>query len=299
MTGEQANDKPCPVCSTAMQPVGRPALAEEPGRDHMAFAKCPRCGLMVRLDVRAGERPDHYDQAGYVHADYEQSFLHAKQLMFQDLVHRAERCLPGGKRRTFLDVGCSYGHLGLMFKEAGWNVIGVDVAKSIREHHRRMGTFPVYESIDDPAIPDGGVDAVALIDVLYYLPDPLTSMQCIWRKLSTPGVVFIRTAHRTQYLKLAKLLPGIFGPAKLKSLAFDHVTFWNEKSAKALARRAGFDACRIRYREKGYRYTTWTRTMAHRTTQWIAALTGGLIGLSTVLHLELWKGQPRSGKDPS
>lgn len=258
----------------------------------LTFWRCPKCGVILREDRRSPEaRQQYIDQAGYVLPSNSELILGLRQPMYADVVRRASNCLPNGKQKTVLDFGCSYGHLALMFKKAGWKVIGVDAAKPIRDHHNQAGTFPVVDQIDSPSIPDGGVDAVAMIDVLYYLPDPMAVLETAWRKLASPGVLLLRVPNRGWYLRHALRWHRWVGRKRLSQIAYDHLTYWTAESIRIAARKVGFDSCRMLWRERGYQYHNLRQSLFHRATQALAALTRGAVLTSTVFHAELWKGR--------
>jgi SAM-dependent methyltransferase len=212
--------------------------------------------------------------------------------MFQDLVGRTSRYFDFRQRpRTMVDFGCSYGHLGKEFQAAGWNVLGVDVSWNIALYFREHQPFPAYEELDSPDIPTGKVDAISMIDVLYYIDDPVELLRLARWKLAAPGVVLLRLANRNKFIRMAAAMESVLPVKLVDRVLLDHAGFWTVKALKIAAKRAGFDRVRIFRREHGYQYP-WPRKALHWATQTVSRLTDGLIDFATVFHAELWKDKP-------
>jgi SAM-dependent methyltransferase len=276
-------DTICPACDAR---AGLLSKTVPHGQSEARFWLCHDCGLVFRHCAPQEERPQEYfDQAGYTRPAEEARYRERKQRMFELLVRRFTRRL--GRPGAMIDFGCSYGHLGLEFKKAGWQVYGVDIAPSIVDYHNTHGTFPAYSTLEEAAIPDGQIDLVAMIDVIYYVPRPLDLLRSALVKLRPGGATVLRAACREQFIRWA-LAMGRSSAAQ--RLALDHTTFWSPKSMRHAAKLAGYESCLIRRIERGYSYGG-SRKLVHMVTQGLAAATGGLINLATVFHAELVKGR--------
>jgi len=289
---------PCPVCGGRVKerPIVAAAWSLLPGDPsrilpNVPFWQCSRCEYLFRDDPRQTDQAsEYYDQASYVVPANEQVYSHIKGRMFREVVRRVTSRFNLTRRQPLaVDFGCSYGHLGQTFKDAGWDVMGVDIAPSIHEHHRRKGTFPTYASLDCPDIPDGQVDAICMIDVLCYINDPVGLLRVAYRKLAPGGVLFLRVPYREQYIRWGAKLAWMFPFQFTAFAAFDHVGFWTPKTVRVAARELGFGRCHILWREKGYTYPRLTQTLFHRATQFLACATRGAIHLATVFQAEMWK----------
>jgi SAM-dependent methyltransferase len=300
-----ARPRQCPVCAATLpcaplcySSFARGAAQRGDGVPRTALWRCPACELVFRAEaLSAAEAARYYDEAPYVAREHAEEMRCVKGGMLAEVARRTVASFPAtGRRRVAVDVGCSYGHLGQEFQAAGWDAIGVDVAPSVVEHHRLYGTFPVYPTLDTEQIPDGGVDAITLIDVLYYLPDPLALLRVMRRKLATPGVVVLRVPHRTPYITWASRLQRLVSRDLVARVECDHATYWTARTVETAASIAGFDGIRIIRREKGYGYDLPRRAF-HTATQLCAEATGGRLDLATVFHAELWKGRPVAPRD--
>ncbi|MEW6181588.1 MAG: class I SAM-dependent methyltransferase [Bacillota bacterium] len=289
----------CPICGARLsrKPLYCSSFSMKAGRrldgeTGSTLWLCGCCQYLFRVDDHSSEDALRYfDGTDYVSQQNEEFLRWTKQGMFEEVLRRTARHFhfrdqPG----TMVDFGCSYGHLGLVFQRAGWRVAGVDIAESIRQYHHERGTFPVYERLECPQIPDGSVDVIAMIDVLCCISNPLDLLSVAYRKLAEPGVVVLRIPNRTRYIRWGVRLQR-FLPDLVSRWEYDYSSFWTTRNIKMAARQAGFNDCRIFRRESGYRYPP-ARKLFHWITQLLAAGTGGVIDLATVFQGELWKGRP-------
>jgi SAM-dependent methyltransferase len=252
--------------------------------------RCRACDLIYRdSDYTVGASSQSLDHAFYVLPEYEVSIMKCKKGVFRHLVcDLTDRFGPDVHPRRVVDFGCSYGHLGKTFQAAGWQVTGIDRAPGILTYHRQQGTFPVYADLDVPEIADGTVDAIMMVDVIYYLQDPVGVLRVAHRKLATPGVVVLRVPNRNKYLRLAALVQRIRGNDYVRRVEVDHKSYWSVRSVHVAAQKAGFNRVRILRREHGYGYP-WPRKMFHWGTQMLSHATCGLLDAATVFYAELWK----------
>jgi SAM-dependent methyltransferase len=303
--GEPKDVPPAPACLICGRPpVGgplgtsafSPRTGRRPGEVQSRLWECPACRLIFRdSDYTVGDASASLDQAPYVLPENEDLIMQGKRGVFAHLARTlSARFDPAARGRTVVDFGCSYGHLGKSFQAAGWKVYGVDRASGILRYHRERGSFPVVADLDSPEIPDGGVDAVTMIDVICYLEKPIDVLRVAHRKLARPGVVVLRVPNRNRLLKLAAAIQRLGGGDPLRRFEVDHKSYWTVRAIKAAAAAAGFDRVRIRRREHGYWYP-WRRKALHWSTQMLSHVTGGWVDFATVFYAELWKDPPPGG----
>ena len=279
----QPTDAPlrCPICHRGLpgKPFARSCFAPDQGGaakggSRTSLRRCPACGLIFRdYDYAAAPTASFFDRSVEVVPENEELVLRAKRGLVRGLVRRYGVLFGERPRPRMVDYGCSYGHLGLAFREAGWDVAGVDIAPRVLEYHRRHGTFPVYDTLDAPEITDGSVDLIAMIDVLYYVEDPVGVLQVAYRKLARPGTVRVRLANRVKYLRAAAFLDGILGTRLFAKMDWAHKTFLSPGTLRVAARQAGFEEVCVIRRERGYRYP-WPRAGFHWLTQNVSRATG-------------------------
>jgi SAM-dependent methyltransferase len=101
-----------------------------------------------------------------------------------------------------LDVGCGEGELARHLPAGGW--VGVDasaemLARAPQPHHLADATALPF--------PDGSFGSVALLYVLYHLPDPALALAEARRALQPGGLVAIAAPSRHDSPELADALP--------------------------------------------------------------------------------------------
>ena len=101
-----------------------------------------------------------------------------------------------------LDVGCGEGELAMHLPEGAW--VGVDasaemLARAPQPHHLADATALPF--------PDGSFRSVALLYVLYHLPDPGLALAEARRVLRSGGLVAVAAASREDSPEFADVLP--------------------------------------------------------------------------------------------
>ena len=232
----------CPACFGRLRggPLCVSALAHgvqaaPPGQVPHLWV-CSRCKLVFRSpDLRA---EDHFDNVSYVDHANEADWRKIKERPFTEMVRRAAAYFDSAGPRRMVDFGCSYGHLALKFKAAGWEPIGVDVSQPVLEYHRQAGTMPAYAALDAPEIADGSVQLIAMSDVLCLVDRPVELLRTALRKLADPGLVFVRVSSLSRPIRIAVCLRRLFGIDLLPRLELDHKTYWTIQAARLAAERA-------------------------------------------------------------
>ena len=103
-----------------------------------------------------------------------------------------------------LDVGCGEGELARHLPARGW--VGVDASVEMLA----QAPEPHYQA-DSTALPfpDGSFSSVALLYVLYHLPDPALALAEALRVLRSGGLVAVAAPSRHDSPELASALPRV------------------------------------------------------------------------------------------
>ncbi len=99
--------------------------------------------------------------------------------------------LPPGRT---VEIGCAHGSFVALMRVAGFDASGVEMSRWVVEFGRRAFGIPVEVGpVENVAIEAGSLDAVALMDVLEHLPDPLSTMRHCLGLLKPGGLLLIQT----------------------------------------------------------------------------------------------------------
>ena len=142
-----------------------------------------------------------------------------------------------------LDVGCATGYLAAELSARGCEVVGLEpdpgsAAQADRSCERVVvGSF---ESAEDRARIPGTFDFVIFGDVLEHLVDPWDALRASRGLLSPGGVVVVSLPNIAAWPVRLGLLAGRFRYADHGLLDRTHLRFFTHRTARELARGAGF-----------------------------------------------------------
>ncbi len=168
--------------------------------------RCARCDLVTRgVDFTHPQAKSHYDLVNYTDPGNEDEWREKRRIFFDWFCGLVTRSLSRPPR-VVMDYGCSYGHLLDRFADAGAETIGVEVAPAMAAHLQRAGRHKVFASVDAAELADESLDAITLIDSLYYHEGDLAAfVATLARKLRPGGVLLTRTTNRNQTYRLYAL----------------------------------------------------------------------------------------------
>lgn len=238
----------CPVgCDTPLEPTDN--LQPEG-----ALLRCAGCGQLIsqcteaqyrealrKWDTRSGTLPDARSEGRH------RTVSGRRLAVLLGLVGTP----PAATR--LLDVGCSSGAFLAAATAEGLQAEGVEPSPEAAEGARRAG-FKVFTGLlEEARFPDGGFDAVTLIEVLEHLREPLPLLTECRRILRPGGVVMATTPNGASWT--ARAMGSRWEVFSLTAMG-GHVSFFSPGSLRLLARRAGFEFARletrhVRLAEKG------------------------------------------------
>jgi 2-polyprenyl-3-methyl-5-hydroxy-6-metoxy-1,4-benzoquinol methylase len=136
---------------------------------------------------------------------------------------------------SVLDIGCNDGSQLNFFADLGIKTYGVDPAKNLykissRSGHDVLVDFWNESTADQIAArtKDGTVDIITSQNAFAHIPDPLSYLKTVKRILNDRGLMFISTSQ-------ADMIPN----SEFDTIYHEHISFFNVKSMRALAERAG------------------------------------------------------------
>jgi SAM-dependent methyltransferase len=131
---------------------------------------------------------------------------------------------------SVLDIGCNDGSQLDAFKELLWRTYGVDPAENLYPVSSAKGHEIVcgfWDERTSSALPNS-IDVITSQNAFAHIPDPLTYLKLVREKLSKNGLMFISTSQADMVLN-----------DEFDTIYHEHISFFNVKSMRALAERAG------------------------------------------------------------
>ena len=194
----------CPICEQESRKAGNAILETADGDVETQVRFCGGCDVFHRV-ARARDLDDHFRIASYVRLDRERSWRAHRQGFFDrvlDAIDALPRPRSSGNPRVLVDYGCSYGHLIEMARDRGYDARGVEPNQALVDLCRDRGqrVEPNLDGFED------SVDVVALIDSLYYVPNPRFVLEQIRNVLQPEGWIVARLTNRNAITRLMNRL---------------------------------------------------------------------------------------------
>jgi SAM-dependent methyltransferase len=190
----------CPLCDQPAQLVGHAIYYTRDARFPTPIFHCRSCDVYCRRVDRA-TLDAHQHAASYVDLRNERKFLEHRESFFEFLLATLDQGREprrDANKLVLADFGCSYGHMLHAAEKHGYRAVGIEVNQDILAVCRSRG-LNVYRAVED--VP-GAVDVFALIDSLYYVPDPKQLLRAMRDKLAPAGLLIVRVTNRNQYVRI-------------------------------------------------------------------------------------------------
>jgi 2-polyprenyl-3-methyl-5-hydroxy-6-metoxy-1,4-benzoquinol methylase len=218
------------------------------------YRQCHVCGTLVSVEGIAPERLQVVnDETDFYGKEYWLKHQ-SDNLGFPDIHTRArsdptERnlhwlsallkyVLPPAK---VLELGCAHGSFVALLGHAGFDASGVEMSPWVVEFGRKtFGVAILVGPVETLSLPAGSFGAIALMDVLEHLPDPVATMRHCLRLLRPDGVLLIQTPQFKEGMVYSELVES--KSSFLEQLKADeHLNLFSERSIKMLFHRLGAD----------------------------------------------------------
>ncbi len=187
--------------------------------------RCRKCGLAF-LNPRPGQEEIKTIYAGEYFADrINPQKLLSQELSSSGLIKKLRMYLP--EKGRVLDIGAATGAYLAAFKNAGWDVFGVEISDFARESAKTTyGITTIYPNLETASFASDYFDFIYMVHVIEHFPEHISLLKEVNRVLKPGGILFIAT-------------PNFGSPAAAKmksewpSLKPDqHLTFFTPKTLK-------------------------------------------------------------------
>ena len=142
------------------------------------------------------------------------------------------------KPESVLDIGCSYGDLGVMLKQKGCMVDGVEIYEPAYTEAKKVLNYVYKIDMDHPDLIQTEIlnsySLITLMDVLEHFKDPQSVLSACRRKLSKDGRVIISLPNVVNIRERILFFFGYFDYKEYGVLDKTHLHFYTKKTAIAL-----------------------------------------------------------------
>ncbi len=199
-----------------------------------AYLRCPWCGSLNLRPLPHAENNEYFDDPEAIErmdaADLRRRGFLAERLS------RLEEAVAG-KRGRLLDVGCATGRLMELATSRGWEVSGVELSPTLaRKAAELLPDAQIVSAgiMEAQGLPPEGFQAIAALDVVEHVLDPLAFAQRLRELLAPGGAVLLHTPNTSG------LRARLQGERWNMRISAYHYHLGTPEGFRALARRAGF-----------------------------------------------------------
>lgn len=151
-----------------------------------------------------------------------------------------EKLYPNGG--SMVEVGSGLGYLLREFKDKGWDVLGVDPWKELPAHTREIHDFEtIPTTLEAAKLPDESADVVVMLHVIEHVPDPVASMQEIYRILKPGGHMVLETP------RYDTLMFKLMGKRERSLRMNGHIYFFSDETLRNTFKKAGFSEVELHH----------------------------------------------------
>jgi len=217
------------------------------------YLKCETCGTLVSQRGLASDEllvkdddSDYYGKQYWL--DHQQSqyalpTFHARAR--EDLPERnlhwlstLLKYMPPPAR--VLELGCAHGSFVKLMKQAGYDAAGVEMSPWVVDFARR--TFDIDVSVgpvEALSLPEGQLDAIALMDVIEHLPEPAATMSHCLSLLKPNGILLIQMPDFQENLDFDQLVAKNSPFLDQMKKSDEHLFLYSRRSITEFFRRLG------------------------------------------------------------
>jgi 2-polyprenyl-3-methyl-5-hydroxy-6-metoxy-1,4-benzoquinol methylase len=204
------------------------------------IVECKRCGLMYanprcpadHVRIESWEDDPAWDFERENPQRFEKERLQTRD--YANTRALLSRLYP--QRGSLVEVGSSTGSLLQTFHIDGWDVMGVEPdLNAARYATNKLGIRTIHSTLERSSIGDQSFDVAVLLHVIEHVPDPVATLQELYRILKPGGHLVVETPR---YDTLMFKLLG----RRERSLSCDgHIFFFTTDTLRQAYKKAGFE----------------------------------------------------------
>lgn len=169
--------KNCVICGGKTVSIGHSQGVE--------IFKCTNCGLGIT---------DSKDMPDYSQYHRDATYL-AENEQFKNIFSKRVNLILSFKRQgSVLDIGSSTGELLSLFKNRGWEVLGIEPSAAAASEALKRGIPTVNKTFEEFGT-DQKFDVVILNHVLEHMANPLAILRKVKSLLKEEGIVLVDVPH--------------------------------------------------------------------------------------------------------
>jgi 2-polyprenyl-3-methyl-5-hydroxy-6-metoxy-1,4-benzoquinol methylase len=248
----------CPVCLSTAQPSPEDDKTWLLGFEGLGrIVRCVDCSLVYLRDYQPELLESHGDdfvRAKVSQCGHEPSAEHHQ--LFEQRLAWAEQRVTG---RRVLDIGCGNGAFLLAAKARGWSAAGLDNSQVPRELLAPRGIeVSVADTVEYLQQRQGAFDFIHMNHSLEHIPRAADTVLAARRALASRGLLYVEVPNEfdnlvfraTAAVGRKRKQGSLLGRSKPSPVPSPHLYFFNKKSLRRLAQRAGFSGIDVHARRR-------------------------------------------------
>jgi SAM-dependent methyltransferase len=154
-----------------------------------SYVRCKTCGT-VYASPRLSQNERHtQNDTIWSFSPKILSFEACRRPALRQEAEFIQQYVRGGR---LLDVGCSSGDFFEFFPQPGWERFGVELSSSAAAYAAHTYNAQVYAgTLRSENLPNEFFDLVSMIEMFYYIDDPLEEIKEAWRILKPHGILAV------------------------------------------------------------------------------------------------------------
>jgi 2-polyprenyl-3-methyl-5-hydroxy-6-metoxy-1,4-benzoquinol methylase len=167
------------------------------------IVKCKSCGFLF-----VNPRPDqkdlskYYESPEYIsHSGTNKGFVNSVYKKIRKYTHSKKLNLVSkyAKGNNILDIGCGSGELLSLFKNNGWEVLGIEPNQNARNFAVSEYKLDIKDESEISTIPDNSKDVITMWHVLEHVSELNVRVGELKRILKKDGTIFIAVPNCISY----------------------------------------------------------------------------------------------------